>query len=170
MKILTLCEHSYRIRRETSNLVQENFGLPKVNNFKNIHGKQICGENLNRITKKYPLKPYLTRGDCMDNPQCKEIDALYLENVQKLNKLSEDIEYLNTFGAEIDVSPQPRIEVAALRKEHITKEWVFKIFRRLSKQIVYCCDLVKKIHLGDAEIERKSIINSIEKLRNKDLF
>ena len=25
----------------SSNLVQENFGLPKVNNFKNIHGKQI---------------------------------------------------------------------------------------------------------------------------------
>ena len=72
------------------------------------------------------------------------------------------IEYLNTFGAEINVKSQPRKE-----KEHITKEWVFKIFRRLSKQIVYCCDLVKKIPLGDAEIERTRLIDSIEELKNK---
>ena len=77
------------------------------------------------------------------------------------------IEYLNTFGAEIDISSQPRIEVDAPPKEHITKEWAFKIFRRLSKQIVYCCDLVKKIPLGDAEIERTRLIDSIEELRNK---
>ena len=90
------------------------------------------------------------------------------------------IEYLNTFGAEIDVSSQPRIEVDALRKEHITKENKFKILGRLFMKIIYhirykyypCCDLIKKISLGNAEIEREraKLIDSIEKLRNKDLF
>ena len=81
------------------------------------------------------------------------------------------IEYLNTFGAEINVKSQPL-------KEHITKEKAFKILGRLFKQVIHhirykyyqCCDLVKKFHLGDAEMERMRIINSIEKLRNKDLF
>ena len=88
------------------------------------------------------------------------------------------IEYLNTFGAEINVKSQPRKEIDALFKEHITKEKEFKILGRLFKQVIHhiyykyyqCCDLVKKFHLGDAEIERMRIINSIEKLRNKDLF
>ena len=83
------------------------------------------------------------------------------------------IEYLNTFGAEINVKSQPRKE-----KEHITKEKKFKISERLFKQVIHrisykyyqCCDLVKNFYLDDAEIERMRIINSIEKLRNKDLF
>ena len=83
------------------------------------------------------------------------------------------IEYLNTFGAEINVKPQPRKE-----KKHITIEKKFKILERLFKQVVHrisykydqCCDLVKNFYLDDAEIERMRIINSIEKLRNKDLF
>ena len=88
------------------------------------------------------------------------------------------IEYLNTFGAEIYVKSQPHKEVDALLKEHDVKEKGFKIFGRLFKQIIYyvrykyhqCCDLVKTFFMGDAEIERTRIINSIEKLRNKDLF
>ena len=90
------------------------------------------------------------------------------------------IEYLNTFGAEIDVSSQPRIEVDALPKEHITKEKELKILGRLWRgpsildhiryKYYQCCDLVKNFYLDDAEIERMRIINSIEKLRNKDLF
>ena len=83
------------------------------------------------------------------------------------------IEYLNTFGAEINVKSKPRKE-----KEHITKEKKFKILERLFKQVIHrishkyyqCCDLVKNFYLDDAEIERMRIINSIEKLRNKDLF
>ena len=47
------------------------------------------------------------------------------------------IEYLNTLGAEIDVSSQPRIEVDALLNEHITKELEFEILGRLSNQIIY---------------------------------
>ena len=90
------------------------------------------------------------------------------------------IEYLNTFGAEINVKSQPRKEIDALFKEHITKEKGFKIFGRLFKQVIHhirykyyqCCDLIKKISLGNAEIERErtKLIDSIEKLRNKDLF
>ena len=81
------------------------------------------------------------------------------------------IEYLNTFGAEINVKSLPRKEIDALFKEHITKEKEFKILGGLFKQKYYqCCDLVKQFFLDDAEIERTKIINSIEKLRNKDLF
>ena len=81
------------------------------------------------------------------------------------------IEYLNTFGAEIDVSSQPRKEIDALFKEHTTKENKFEILERLFKQKYYqCCDLTKQFLLDGAEIERTRIINSIEKLRNKDLF
>ena len=83
------------------------------------------------------------------------------------------IEYLNTFGAEINVKPQPRKE-----KEHFTKEKKFKTLERLFKQVIHhirykyyqCCDSVKNFYLDDAEVERMRIINSIEKLRNKDLF
>ena len=81
------------------------------------------------------------------------------------------IEYLNTFGAEIYLKPQPRKEVDVLTKEHITKEKGFEIVGRLFKQKYYqCCDLVKQFFLDEAEIERTKIINSIEKLRNKEWF
>ena len=49
------------------------------------------------------------------------------------------IEYLNTFGAEIDVSSQPRREIDALFKEHTTKESEFEILERLFKQKYYQC-------------------------------
>ena len=81
------------------------------------------------------------------------------------------IEYLNTFGAEIDVSSQPRKEIDALFKEHTTKENEFEILEGLFKQKYYqCCDLIKQFLLDGAETERTRIINSIEKLRNKDFF
>ena len=87
------------------------------------------------------------------------------------------IEYLNTFGAEINIKPLQRKEIDALFKEDLTKAKEFQILGRLFKQVIHCIhykyyqcfDLVKKLHLGDSEIERKRIINSIEKLRNKGL-
>ena len=86
------------------------------------------------------------------------------------------IEYLNTFGAEIDISSQPRIEVDARLKEHITKEKKFKILERLFKKIIYhirskydqCCDLVKHFHLNYGEVERQRLIDNIEELKNRN--
>ena len=86
------------------------------------------------------------------------------------------IEYLNTFGAEIDVSSQPRIEVDALLKEHTTKEEEFEILRRLFKQIIYrirykyyqLYNMVKHFPLDKDEEERQRLIDSIEKLKDKE--
>ena len=86
------------------------------------------------------------------------------------------IEYLNTFGAEINVKSQPRKEIDALFKEHITKEKEFKLFGRLFKQVIHhihnkyyqCCDLVKNFPLGSHdEAKRQRLIDSIEELRDK---
>ena len=86
------------------------------------------------------------------------------------------IEYLNTFGAEIDVSSQPCIEIDARFEEHITREKEFKSSRRLFKHIIYhirskyyqCCDLVRHFHLNYGEVERQRLINSIEELKNRN--
>ena len=82
------------------------------------------------------------------------------------------IEYLNTFGAEIDVSRKP-IEVGALFQEDVVEEEGFQILGKLFKKIFYrmrykfyqFSNLVKHFPFKKDEEERQRLIDSIEKLR-----
>ena len=47
------------------------------------------------------------------------------------------IEYLNTLGAEIDVSSQPSVEADVFLKENIAEGEKFKPLGRLFNQIIY---------------------------------
>jgi len=83
------------------------------------------------------------------------------------------IEYLNTFGAEINISSQLGIETDALLKEHTTKDKKFKTFQQLFRKIIYLigCSkkqiykMVKYLLLDKDEQERQRLIDSIEKMK-----
>ena len=83
------------------------------------------------------------------------------------------IEYLNTFGAEIDVNYQPIIEVDASIKKHTTEEKELKITRRLFKKFFYHIrykyyqfyNMVKHFPLDKEEEKRQRLIDSIDKLK-----
>ena len=83
-----------------------------------------------------------------------------------MNKLY--IEYLNTYGAEIDLGSQLNGESDAFPEEHSTKENDFvTLLRLLCSKYRQFRDLVRYVTVNPDEEERLRLIDSIEKLKRE---